>query len=458
MRSDSESSSPLDAIIDGKPALEEYQRFLSRPTESDEDYLFSEARARFRARDEDVLRAPSDLRVTGSKGANQVEISSASFGGGLALTGASRAAVERLLPLIDGQRSYAELRELAGSDQTALDCLVRGALGMLLFTPEAVAALEARISGAELVRFVGTPYEIVRAYWENMADVREAAQISLSSCESALAFRRELQRLHVIALLGASLSNFYRPASKITQQGVEPGALYTSETRTVETPHGTLFVSGPRIGVALVGGDFYHSLLCAEDPDALAPSRAVSDEDGLDWGRVVTGRAAKDARDAAFFCPPRPITQAHWERLFSAYSAARAERVQPERAALHLSRFHYRFVRLHPFRCANQSLSMNLVNLLLSESHGAGMPHLLLDQLALRLTEDAYSAVFSRAVRGHALRGTTSERWAKLRHLKLQAYDLIERLKSAKGLDQAKAFAAADPVAASAALIEPSSA
>jgi hypothetical protein len=86
------------------------------------------------------------------------------------------------------------------------------------------------------------------------------------------------------------------------------------------------------------------------------------------------------------------------------------------------------------------------------------MPHLLLDQLALRLTEDAYSAVFSRAVRGHALRGTTSERWAKLRHLKLQAYDLIERLKSAKGLDQAKAFAAADPVAASAALIEPSSA
>jgi hypothetical protein len=263
--------------------------------------------------------------------------------------------------------------------------------------------------------------------------------------------------LHVIALLGPSLSNFYRPASKITYQGVQPGALYTSETKTSETAHGTLFISGPRIGVALVGGDLYHALLCAEDPQALAPSRGLSDETGLAWGRVVTGRAPKDARDAAWFCPPRPIAPEHWERLFSAYSAARAARSQPERAALELARFHYRFVRLHPFRCANQSLSMNLVNLLLSESHGAGMPHLLLDQLALRLNEQAYIRVFSRAVRGHVLRGTASERWANLRHKKLQAYELIERLKGAKNLDQAKAFAAADPIAANAALIEPTS-
>jgi hypothetical protein len=44
-----------------------------------------------------------------------------------------------------------------------------------------------------------------------------------------------------------------------------------------------------------------------------------------------------------------------------------------------------------------------------------------------------------------------------LRQLKVQAYALIERLKNAKDIDQARAFAAADPVAANAALIDPSS-
>ncbi|HWA71418.1 MAG TPA: hypothetical protein VG937_03770 [Polyangiaceae bacterium] len=456
MPSASDSNARLDAIIDGRLALDDYERFLARSSSTD-DYLFSEARARFEARDEDLLRAPADLRVVGSTRNDEVEIGSVSFGGRIGLAGLSRATVERLLPLIDGKRSYSELRELAGSDRGALDRLVEGALGSLLFAPEAVAALEARISGAELVRFVGTPYEIVRAYWENMGDVREAARISLPGSESATDFRRELQRLHVVALLGASLTNFYRPASKITQTGIRPGALYTSETKTVDGPHGTLFVSGPRIGVTLVGGEHYHALLYAEDPGALAPARSLSDDDGLDWGRVATGRAASDARDATWFCPPRPITPEHWEKLFSSYRAARTERDEPERATLQLARFHYRFVRLHPFRCANQSLSMNLVNLALSESHGAGMPHLLLDQLALRLNERAYSRVFARAARAHAFQGPAGERWAKLRQLKVQAYALIERLKNAKDIDQARAFAAADPVAANAALIDPSS-
>ena len=36
---------------------------------------------------------------------------------------------------------------------------------------------------------------------------------------------------------------------------------------------------------------------------------------------------------------------------------AAASRGEPEAAGEALARFHYRFVRLHPFRCANQSLA-----------------------------------------------------------------------------------------------------
>ena len=153
MPSASDSNARLDAIIDGRLALDDYERFLARSSSTD-DYLFSEARARFEARDEDLLRAPADLRVVSSNSNHEVEIGSVSFGGRIGLAGLSRATVERLLPLIDGKRSYSELRELAGSDRGALARLVEGALGSLLFAPEAVAALEARISGAELVRFV----------------------------------------------------------------------------------------------------------------------------------------------------------------------------------------------------------------------------------------------------------------------------------------------------------------
>ena len=448
MPSTSEVSAQLDAIIDGRVPLDDYERFLAR-TDTNDDYLFAEARARFEPREEDVLRVLPDLRVRRTR--HGVEIASLSLGGGIAIPGLHGARAEQLLTLIDGTRSYGELAALAGKDRPWFERLAHSALGRLLFAPEAVAALEARVSGAELVRFVGTPYELVRAYWQNMGDVREAAQVSLAQRHDATSFCREIQRLHVLTLLGASLRCFYRPASKISDQGVRPGSLSVSESETVDTPQGTLFLSGPRVGVGLVGGQHYHALLCAEDPEALAPARALNDRDGLDWGRIVTGRARSETRNAPWFCPPRPVRAAHWEKIFAAYSAARtagAGTAEP------LARFHYRFVRLHPFRCANQSLAMNLVNEILLASHGAGIPHLLLDQLALRLREDAYVALFSRAVREHGVRGSAAERWSQLRQRKLRAYELIARLQSATDLETASRLAAANPSAAAAALIE----
>jgi hypothetical protein len=453
MPSDSEHACRLDAIVDAPWELAEYERWLARETPSEDGYLFSEARARFEAQDDDLLRAPQDLKVRTVK--NEVELGSVSLGGGVSISGVTRPSAERVLALIDGTTRFVELKVLAGPERPVLERLVHASIGRVLFAPEAVAALEARLSGVELVRFVGTPYELVRAYWENMADVRETAQNSLHIPTDADSFQRWLQRLHVISLMGRDLSRFYRPASKITQQGVRPGALYTSPSHLVESARGTLFVSGPRIGVALVGGERYHALLCADDPEALGPARSIVDESGLSWGRVVTGRALSDAQDAAWFCPPRPLEPEHFAKLFAPFADARAaaQSGAPGQIAEQLARFHYRFVRLHPFRCANQSLAMSLVNLLLARSQGAGIPHLLLDQLALRLSERAYVGSFLRAVSAHSSAGTPSERWATLRDQKARSYALIEQLKAAKDLAEAKALARNDPAGASAALI-----
>lgn len=453
MPSDSEHASRIDAIVEAPWELAEYERWLAREAPTEDGYLFSEARARFEPQDDDVLRAPADLEVRQVK--NGVELGSASLGGSVSISGMTRTSAERSLSLIDGKTRFVELRLLAGGERPALERFVRGALGRVLFAPEAVAALEARLSGAELVRFVGTPYELVRSYWENMADAREMAQESLEIPADAASFTRWLRRLHVALLMGRDLSRFYRPASKITHQGVRPGALYTNPTRVVESARGTLFVSGPRVGVALVGGEHYHALVCEDDPEALAPCRSIADDDGLSWGRVLTGRALDDAQDAAWFCPPRPLQTEHFGKLFAAYGKAIAasKLAEPAQTTEQLARFHYRFVRLHPFRCANQSLAMNLVNLLLLRTHAAGIPHLLLDQLALRLSESAYVNVFSRAVAAHCVPGTPSERWAKLREQKARSYSLIESLKAALDLADAKRLAATDPAGASAALI-----
>jgi hypothetical protein len=96
---------------------------------------------------------------------------------------------------------------------------------------------------------------------------------------------------------------------------------------------------------------------------------------------------------------------------------------------------------------------MNLVNLVLTRLRGAGMPHLLLDQLALRVTEPAYERLFELAVSEYAVPGEPVERWRLQREKKHRAYALIERLKQSATAEEAAALADADPAAARAALI-----
>ncbi len=445
--------SRLDALAEAPWELDAYERWLASSATSHDEYLFAESKARFQPADEDVLFKLDGLEVVDNHG--ELELVARSLSASLTLGRAPRAAVERLLELIDGRRCVAELLLLAGAERALFQRILARALGSVLFTPRAVSDLEARLSGAELVRFVNTPYELVRNYWLNMIDVRSAAEASLASVTSVAEFVTWLRRLHVLTLMGRDLSTFYRPASRIAANGARPGVLYDAATRTLSTPERTLLLAGPRVGVNLVGGPQYHALVAGPDHEALAATRDVVDENEVPWGRVVTGRALEDKVDAAWFCPPRPLSAEHFSALFGAFfeAANAAGRADHDGTVAELARFHYRFVRLHPFRCANQSLAMNLLNLVLTRSHGAGVPHLMLDHFALRLSERRYLEVFARAVAAHCVTGSAAQRWAALRAQKQRAYALIERLQRAPNRRAAEQLAAADPEAAQAALI-----
>ncbi len=93
-----------------------------------------------------------------------------------------------------------------------------------------------------------------------------------------------------------------------------------------------------------------------------------------------------------------------------------------------LARFHQRFVRLHPFKAANQSLCMNVVGYVLGLSHGAGMPHTILDHFALRLSEPAYERVFATAAEVGIVTGSAAERWRLLAERKRRAFDFIAKI------------------------------
>jgi hypothetical protein len=97
---------------------------------------------------------------------------------------------------------------------------------------------------------------------------------------------------------------------------------------------------------------------------------------------------------------------------------------------------------------------MNLVNGVLARSAGAGIPHLILDQLAHRFSEAAYRRLFALAVRGYAVTGSALERHRKLQEKKARSFALIESLKNAKYLEHARLASMSHPEDARLALID----
>ncbi len=446
----------LQGILEFPWEVLEYLSWLRRQPSSSGSvgaYLFDEPRVRFGSEEEDVIVADPELRVEPHTGALRLVSPRAPQGLVLeALSPADRPGVLRLLQLMDGQRTLAEVRQLAAPEARALDALLTGAFGNLLFAPLALVAAEGSISGIEITRFPGSPYEIARPYWTNMGAVRAR----LVELDAASQDERQLlvclRELHVIALMGADLQNYYQPASPISSGRAAPGRLMRAGTVVVEAQHHSLIVRGPRVNAAPVGGARYHQLLYATlgEPEAELPRRLPGPE-GLDFGRLVHGQAASDPTAQDWFCPPRPLRTEHVAALRTALHRAlqAAERSWRTQCLAALAAFHQIFVRLHPFHCGNQCLAMNIVNHVLVRLLGAGVPHLMLDHLALRLSPGAYARVFRRCVDVYAdARPGAPARYLRLAASRQRSFELTRLIAEADSLEQARAAVAADPVAA----------
>ncbi len=418
-------------------AVASYERWLRAASTPDAGYLFTEPRVRFEvAADDVVLPAPGTSEPA-------------------PIDGVDPERARTFFALLDGERRLADARVLAGLGDDELARLLAVCFGTLLFAPHAVLALERAVASAEIVRFPGSPYEIPRPYWANMGAVRRHAErlfVRTAEPRQALAV---LAELHVLSLMGEDQKSYYRPASPIATKGLEPGVLYGTPSVVRATPSGPHLVSGPKVNAGLVGGESYWRLLAEDvgDEAALDPERAQA-LDGLPQGELVTARAGDDEHPGAWFRPPRPVTERHLEALFSSLGAARAAVRHAQRGAAlaALAEFHFRFVRLHPFRAGNQSLAMNLVNAVLGELVGAGMPHLLLDQLALRFDLTAYRELFARAVAVFAVPGTALERYRVLTERKRSLFSLLEALGHAPSAEAARAIVAGNADGARAAL------
>lgn len=438
----------LEPVVDGATvrAYATYRRGLSR---QGFDPYYSEEIPRFERRDDDVLVAPGDAQALAA-GCGAALVSEQARAR-LEVCGVSETDAARVLAAIDGVRTTAEVRRVAGVDRASWERIVSVAFGRLVFSPSAVAALEARVSGTEIVRFPGSPYEIVRSYWENMADVSSCLESLSEAPRSTTEFVHLLRELHALALVGKSGRSFYRPASPILdKENAGIGEFLETESVTEETSEGTRFVSGPRVGAGLIGGALFHDLLArsAADPEALASARVVRDRSGLSWGRLVTARADGDERHAPWFCPPRPLSSSHFEALRSALSDALrgADAGAQSETVDALARFHWAFVRLHPFAFANQCVVMSLLNHVLRRVSGGGIPHQVLDHLALRLGVEGYVRVFRTAVEAWlVLDESPVRKTLELVARKRRAFDFLRALEGESSIAGARGIVAARP-------------
>ena len=273
--------SRIAAVLGDAHELRAYERWLDEQREvratSRRDYLFSEDRPRFEPRKDDVVVPLPNLAAKKRSGGCRL----VSKGVDVRVDDVSPERATALLEAMDGKRCLVEVRLTADVDAAVTARFLRATFGRVVLAPQAVTALETRLSGVEIVRFPCAPYAIERAYWENMIAVRERAAGEAPPHDGFLAW---LRGLHVVSLMGTNLERYYMPASPIADRVVAPGALYSSPARVLETRAGTIYLDGPRVKVPLLGGQAYHRVLAESvaDLDALAPTRHFVSSSGLD--------------------------------------------------------------------------------------------------------------------------------------------------------------------------------
>ncbi len=429
----------ITAALDFPWHLRAYDRWLSQRSAEFDDYLYTQQRVRLTPCDDDLLAVPEGLSIQQT---GDVISLCAAGQAPFPIPRLARRDAEKLVSALLCKPAAIELPLASGVASDVCDRVLQLGFGRFIFAPEAVTRLELSCSSAEIVRFPGSPYEIVRNYWANVGTLTTAIERTLASSRAATSFVHWLRALHVQLLLGSDLNTFYCPSSPVASRRVEPGALFTTATKTLTTCHGEFIVEGPRVNASEVGGAQYNRILDRSLGIQPISSESRSFVSGkTTWGHLLTARARTETEDRLWYLPPRPFTDEHWEELFVTWNAA-IETTDPSEATAHLGRFHWSFVHLHPFSCANQSLAFALVNWGLKRVVPSGIPHLILDQLALRHDCAEYVRIFVRAVRNWTTQGTEPVTRHMERVRKRQSLDeFIARLAAAKSDSDADAIA-----------------
>jgi hypothetical protein len=393
-------SETLDEILRVPWVIHDYQNWLKeKPAKSQDDYLYAQSRIRFAPADHDRLAIPETATIVPLGADVGVRVSANSPP--IRIPSVPKVQVESILRTLRERPLLIELPLLASVPEAACEQVMRVGFGKFVFAPSALEELEKCASAAEIVRFPGSPYEIERNYWTNVGQLSTHVGRTLNEPTGAASFALWLRELHVQLLLGEDFATFYCPSSPIAALRVAPGALYTNPTRTIASALGRFIVDGPRVNASAVGGSRYLQLLC-RSLDMAAPSIPEREiyETGAYWGAIVTARARSEDQDREWFLPPRPMKPENWELLWESWSlAARAVCCNDSPNSIsQLARFHWYFVHLHPFSCANQSLAFTLINCLLNRLAGSGISQLVLDHWALRLNCPEYVRLFGRAV------------------------------------------------------------
>jgi hypothetical protein len=431
-----------------------YRQFVDAATRtpSDDGYLFDTPRCRFTPEASDELVAPAGAQVVRTAAGALVQLPG---GGRLPLVGFDFEKLRAVFAQLPCR--YSRLTIELGT-QTA--SFIEQAFSRVVFAPTAIAELEIALPAVEIVRFPGSPYEVVRSYWRNSCAVRRRIDERAPELNSADQLRALLLELHELLLVGEgdartephahgqSRSSFYLPASLLGRKRPAPGTFYDAPSGLERRGDETILTSGARVSVPLLGGVHYWQLLAesVDDAGALASERHLHVA-GVDLGQVVLARAEDEApgQSRPWFVPPRPLQPAHFEALWAELLAARAAEAAGDvpAALAALGAFHYRFVRVHPLPSGNQSLSMSFVNAALRRLLGVGIPHLLLDQLALRFELPAYKRLFARAARTWcAPWPNAAERVRHLMRMKSELNDFVARLASSITLLEARALIA----------------
>jgi hypothetical protein len=423
--------------------LAAYRAFVAAEPNKDDGYLFETPRCRFTLEPSDELVAAPGAKV-GREGEQVFVVLPG--GARLPVAGISESELRSTLAALPCR--YSRLVALLGP---LAPSLIEQAFSKVLFAPSAVAALEVELPSVELTRFPGSPYEVVRAYWQNSIAVRRRIEESEPSDVAEL--RALLLELHELLLLGDGdpqrRSSFYLPASLLGRKRPEPGRFYDVPTGLERRGAETILTSGARVSVPLLGGEYYWQLLAesVDDAAALAAERQL-ELDGVPLGQVLRARAEDETQARPWFLPPRPLEGGHFAAILKAWQDARtAAQARDVNGALSaLAAFHHRFVRVHPLPSGNQSLSMSFVNAFLRPLLGAGIPHLLLDQMALRFQLVPYQRLFTRAVRAWSTPWPhPGERVRQLMHMRAGLDGFVREVGNALSLMEARALITTHP-------------